>query len=422
MYSSLLSQTYSTGSAGAYSSSASNSLLGMYSYIYGANQSSVSSATSSYLVDLKKSASNAVDAISSIKGTNKKDSKIVANSDNSAVSASYKGTEKRDDVKIDVSKLASAQKNESEALKTNSSSLYYSRATNISITDSSGKTHSFNYSPGITETDGKVLQKIAQKINKADIGVTASVETDDKTKTSKLVLKGDKTGSGNDFTVSGNLAETLGIDNVKEYASDAIYSVNGEEKTSSSNKIDIDDEVSVTLNKVTDKTATVSFGKSKLDSINAARKLVNVFNDLAHTAYSSDDSGAEKLGDRLQSTVKAYGSSLSRIGITMTSKGYLEIDEDKMSEASEKGDLDKFFNSNGKSGLSYGFVNRLENIAKQASNNPTSFLSSSAKAEVNATNNTSSSSYYNYGRSGSYNYISAYYKYSTTALLFNAMI
>ena len=92
-----------------------------------------------------------------------------------------------------------------------------------------------------------------------------------------------------------------------------------------------------------------------------------------------------------------------------------------MEKAAENGDLDKFFEANSKKGLSYGFVNKVENLSKQASEDPTKFLSNSAKAEVNGTSNTS---YYNYNnnKSVSYNYISSYYKYSNMALLFNAMI
>lgn len=418
MYSDLISQTYATGSK---QSSSADSLLGMYSYIYGSNSgTSVSSKTSSYLVDLKESASDVISAVKNVKERGKDSKNISANSDSASVSATYKGKEMRDNIDVEVSKVASAQTNESKALKSNSSSLYYSKASGISISTSDGKSYSFNYSPSISETDEKALNKIAQKINKAGIGVSASVETDSKTKTSKLVLKGEKTGSGNDFSVSGSLAEAIGIDKVKEYASDAIYSINGEEKVSSSNNIKVDDELSIVLNKPTDGSAKITFGKSKLDTINSARQLVNAFNDFANAAYSSSDSGAERLGNRLKSLASTYGASLNRIGISMTSKGYLQIDEDKMKEAADNGDLDRFFDSNGKKGLSYGFTNRLENLADKAFDDPTSFLSNQGKTEVNSVSG--SSSYYGSNSGVSYNYLSAYYRYSTTALLFNAMI
>lgn len=423
MYSSLISQTYSTG--GTSSVASTNSLLGMYSNIYGANSSkgsTVSSQTSSYMVNLKKSASDVLDAVDTIKSLNDKKNVSANSSDSASVSAKYKGTEKRDDIEIDVSRIATAQVNESSALKTNSSSLYYSKASGISITTGDGKTHSFNYSSSINETDGKALEKIAQKINKADIGVTASVETDSKTKTSKLVLKGEKTGAENDFSVSGDLAEKIGLNKIKTAASDAIYSINGEEKVSSSNKIQIDDDLSITLNKATDDTAKITFGKSNIASINAARELVNVFNGLANTAYSTEDSGAEKLGNRLQSIAKSYGAALDRIGISLNGKGYLEIDEDKMKEAAESGELSKFFDNNGKAGLSYGFINRLENVANRAFKDPTSFLSGAGKAEVNGSSNSGSGSYLNSASPVSYNYISAYYRYSTAAMLFSTMV
>lgn len=418
MYSNLISQTYGM----SMSSSVSDSLMNMYSYIYNSGSSSssaVSSDTSEYLVDLKESAAEAKDKISSVKSTIKDSSKISANSDNSsAVSASYTGSEKRDDIKIDVEKLAAAQVNESDSLKSNASTLYYKNASDISITTSEGKSYSFNYSAKITETDQKALTNIAEKINKANIGVTATVENDEKTNTSKLVITGAKEGEGNDFIVSGGLAEAIGINTVKTAATDAVYSINGERKTSAENTVKVDDELTINLNQETEETATISFGESNLDKINSARELVNAFNGIANSAYSSNDSGAEKLGSRLQSIANTYSSALGRIGVTMNSKGYLEIDEDKMNTAAENGQLDKFFEANSKNGLSYGFVNKLENIASQAYDDPTKFLSSSARAEVNGSSN---DSYYNTG-ANSYNYISAYYRYSTTALLFSAMV
>ena len=90
----------------------------------------------------------------------------------------------------------------------------------------------------------------------------------------------------------------------------------------------------------------------------------------------------------------------------------------KQQKAAESGELDKFFESNGKKGLSYGFTNRLENIAQKAYNDPTDFLSSSARAEVKESND----SYYKTVGGASFNFINSYYKYSNVALLFNAMV
>ena len=410
MYSNLISQTYKTNNT---STSTVNSLLGMYSYIYGTQSSTVSAETSEYLVDLKESAGITLDDINDIKGTS---TKITANSDSSAVSTKYTGATKKDDVKIDVYDVASGQTNESESFKSNASSIYYSKATKINITTSAGKSVSINYSSASSETDEKALKKIASKINKANVGVTASVEKDSKTNTSKLVVKG-KEGSENSFEITGKLAEKLGIDNVKKEATDARYSINGEDiQTSSTNEIKVDDELTVTLKEKTEKTATISYGKNNITTINKARKLVNAFNELAGTAYSSDDSGAEKLGNRLQSIAKTYAPSLSKIGVTLNSKGYLTIDEDKMAASAKNGDLDNFFETNGTNKTNYGFTNRLETLAKRVDKDPTQYLSSEAKAEVNSSN----SSYYSNVGSANYNYISAYYRYSNTALLFNA--
>lgn len=430
VYSSLLSSTYSTGTA---SSGVSSSLLNTYSYIYGAGSSSSygtntvtsSTETKNYVVDLKEKSSDLLSTLNSLKQKGSSSpfaESIAAQSDNKAVSVSYKGAEMPEEFTVDVSQIAAAQENKGTALKSNASSLYYADDTSIKIT-SGEKSVSFNYNAKITETDAKALKNIAEKINDAEIGVTASVITDSKKGTSTLVLKSDETGEDNGFSVTGGLAEALGVNNVTTEARDAIYFVNDEKKSSSSNKIELDSNTVLTLNDTTEKTANISFKKDNTKAINAARELVNGFNALANTAYKFNDKGSAALGRQLKSAASTYRSSLSKIGISLNEKGYLEIDEEKMEKAAEKGELDKFFNIGGKQNVSYGFNYRLETIAKSANSDPTKYLSNEAKTDLKDTNTTSSTSSYNYSNAGvSRNYISSYYRYSSMALLFNALI
>lgn len=427
VYSSLLSSTYSTG---AMPSGVSGSLLNTYSYIYGAGSSgsygtntvTSSSKTKNYVVDLKEKSADLLSTLNSLKqkgSTSPFADSIKGQSDNKAVSVSYKGSEMPDEFTVDVSQTAAAQENKGSALKSNASSLYYTDDTSISIT-SGEKSVSFSYNAKITETDSKAMKNIAEKINEAEIGVTASVVTDSKSGTSTLVLKADKTGEDNGFTVTGGLAESLGVNNVTTEGRDAIYFIDGEKRTSSSNEIKLDNNAVLTLNDTTEKTANVSFKKDNLKAINAARELVNGFNALANTAYKFDDKGSAALGRQLKSAASTYRSSLSKIGISLNKKGYLEIDEEKMQKAADSGELDKFFNIGGKQNMNYGFNYRVETIAKSVNSDPTKYLSNDAKTDLKNTNTASS---YNFSNANvSRNYISSYYRYSSMSLLFNALI
>lgn len=421
VYSQLLSNTYSTGSI---SSSLSSSLLGMYSNIYGTNTASSSTNTSNYLVDIKEKSSDILDTLESLNAKGSSSlfkNTVAAKSNNSAVTAQYSGSETQEDFEVEVSQIASSQKNESISFNKRGAAIYSAHASKINIETSDGKSLSINYSANISDTDEKTLNKIASKINDANIGINASVQTDSKTGTNKLVLSSKETGSENTFSVSGDLAEALGINNVSTAAADAVYSINGEQHVSSSNKIEFEDGTKLTLNSTTteNKPAKISYKNDMTDAINATRELVNNFNALASTAYKSTDTGAAKLSKQLQAAADTYSASLSRIGISMNSKGYLEIDSDKMQSAADSGELSRFFNANSNNTKNYGFAYRLETIASKANSDPTTYLSNPAKSAINSTSNAG----YSLTSSGSSrNYINTYYRYSTAALLFDTLL
>lgn len=420
--SSLLSSFSSANSSKSWnpiSSTTSDSLLNMYSYIYGKNTNKTSSSVSGYQVNLKEKSSDLISSLETLskKGSSSVFDKIGAVSDSSAITATYSGKSIGEEITVDVEQIASTQKNQGNSLKSNASTL---SSTSLNITASDGTKKTFYVSTN-NATNKEVQTNLAEKINKANIGVTASVVTNEKKGTSQLVLESSETGTDNSFTVSGNLAKELGVTTATQNAKDAIYSINGGEKqTSSKNTVEINDDLTLKFKNTTDKTANISYSKNDTSGINAARELVNSYNALLKTAKDYGDSGSSRLESQLTGAVNTYSGALSKIGITKNKKGYLEIDENKMQKSAESGELSKFFNSNSQTGKNYGFTNRLSTIAEKANNDPTQYLSQSSKNQLNIENGTSYVSSLTSGKSN--NYISTYFNLSSKSMLLDLFV
>jgi len=128
------------------------------------------------------------------------------------------------------------------------------------------------------------------------------------------------------------------------------------------------DEISVTV-------------KKDVESIkDVVRDITDNFNGLLKTAKNKEgDRGAQALRQRLDSVAESYAPSLRNIGITRGKDGYLEIDDKKLTKAFEDGAAERYLGS-----ASYGFTQRLSQIAKQADESPGKFLSNESRTAFNA--------------------------------------
>lgn len=414
--SNLISSLYGSSKTSKSSSYSSySSLLSSLSSTYGVNTSTTSSGVSSYLVGIKEAAATITSSLNTA-GSSSTWNSTSLTSDTSDVSVTYTGTDKVDPMTVNVKALAQEQINEGYDFVSNASTI---RSTSFSIETADGQKKDFFVATGSTVSNKEVQQKVADKINAAKLGITASVETDSKTGSSRLVLNG-KTGEGNDFTVSGALAEDLGITNVTQKSQDAVYSINsGADKTSSSNTIEVSSKLSITLKNVSESPSNITYAKNTTSGINAARQLVNGYNALLKAAKDYDDLGSLKLQSKLISLDSTYSAALGRIGISTNENGYLEIDEDKMKAAAEDGTLEKFFTQD--KGMTYGFTNRLEQIAGSITSDPSKYLSSSAKAELSSVDSSSSYSLLSSSYFSSAKFRRSYFNYISTSALFDAL-
>lgn len=124
------------------------------------------------------------------------------------------------------------------------------------------------------------------------------------------------------------------------------------------------------------------------DLINAMRSVVNGFNDLMNAAHEVNDRGAERLFTQLVGLGSTYLGGLARIGITFNEHGFMDINQDTMNNAEASGELARFAQDG--LGTNHGFIARLDRIASSVTTDPTSFLSASARREVQGLTNVNS--------------------------------
>ncbi|MCL2707868.1 MAG: flagellar filament capping protein FliD [Defluviitaleaceae bacterium] len=353
-------------------------------------QSAQSDAARSYMAAIKDYGSGLRSALSEISGAGRQIFNKLAgvSSNDGALSVGVKNQADAARFKnaggaktVTVGQLATSQQNAGASLSSVSPS-GVGAGTNRFTIEKDGKVYSFSAEIKSTDSARTAQQKTADAINKQNSGVSASVQYDEKTKRSSLVITSKDTGAGGAFSVSdssgGNLIQKLGAAAPTREAKDAVYFVNGTEKTSATNSVDFGDGLTGTLLKAGAGDINVSVKKDVAGIYDAVGEVVSKFNNLLGAAKSfGGDRGADSLRQRLDSISSSYEPSLNRIGITRNKDGNLDIDEKKLRKAFEDGSAERFL-GNG----SAGFISALEGVARRAETDPGQFLSRQRRDEL----------------------------------------
>ena len=216
------------------------------------------------------------------------------------------------------------------------------------------------------DSSNNTLQGIRDAINKAGIGVTASIANDGSNTPYRIVLTSDKTGAATTMRISASSPELQGLlgydpeqanqpSGVRETVrgTNANLTINGMAVTSASNTVaDAAQGVTLTLNKV----GTTSLSVTRdLDNVKSAvQAFVSAFNNLHNMAGkltavdSTTKTGSVLTGDgvlrgiqtKLRNILNASAgsaaggiSNLAQIGLSFQKDGSLAIDDTKLSKA-----------------------------------------------------------------------------------------
>lgn len=399
IYSYYLSQ-YGNKSNSKYDSHTRTQLKNTYSKVVKINSQTpvykldLSTAAQKYAIDLKEHAralENITEDLSDGADGTMTFKKSAVSSNASAVNASYItdfGAASDDEsFDINVKQLACSQLNTGNYLQPRSKHIKPGEYSfDLSIND---VIYEFQFKVDNSETTNNIQNKIARLINRSNIGLTANIKEDSLGNTA-INIESESTGINGTtpviFSIKSDdpnnqlLIDTLGLDRVTQYPSNAIFDVDGDERSSMSNSITINKAYDVKLSKVTEEPVTISL-KADADSIvESLNELVAGYNNLISVTNDENNNhfqGTEKLQNEIASIARSYKKQLADSGLSLNKDGTISADKEVIINADNKDALSHIYESLN------SFKNSIKEKAEDIALNPMDYVNNKIIAYKN---------------------------------------
>lgn len=399
VYSYYLSQ-YGNKSNSKYDSHTRTQLKNTYSKVVKINSQTpvykldLSTAAQKYAIDLKEHAralENITEDLSDGADGTMTFKKSAVSSNASAVNASYItdfGAASDDEsFDINVKQLACSQLNTGNYLQPRSKHIKPGEYSfDLSIND---VIYEFQFKVDNSETTNNIQNKIARLINRSNIGLTANIKEDSLGNTA-INIESESTGINGTtpviFSIKSDdannqpLIDTLGLDKVTQYPANAIFDVDGDERSSMSNSITINKAYDVKLSKVTEEPVTISL-KADADSIvESLNELVAGYNNLISVTNDENNNhfqGTEKLQNEIASIARSYKKQLADSGLSLNKDGTISADKEVIINADNKDALSHIYESLN------SFKNSIKEKAEDIALNPMDYVNNKIIAYKN---------------------------------------
>lgn len=399
VYSYYLSQ-YGNKSNSKYDSHTRTQLKNTYSKVVKINSQTpvykldLSTAAQKYAIDLKEHAralENITEDLSDGADGTMTFKKSAVSSNASAVNASYItdfGAASDDEsFDINVKQLACSQLNTGNYLQPRSKHIKPGEYSfDLSIND---VIYEFQFKVDNSETTNNIQNKIARLINRSNIGLTANIKEDSLGNTA-INIESESTGINGTtpviFSIKSDdannqpLIDTLGLDRVTQYPANAIFDVDGDERSSMSNSITINKAYDVKLSKVTEEPVTISL-KADADSIvESLNELVAGYNNLITVTNDENNNhfqGTEKLQNEIASIARSYKKQLADSGLSLNKDGTISADKEVIINADNKDALSHIYESLN------SFKNSIKEKAENIALNPMDYVNNKIIAYKN---------------------------------------
>ena len=399
VYSYYLSQ-YGNKSNSKYDSHTRTQLKNTYSKVVKINSQTpvykldLSTAAQKYAIDLKEHAralENITEDLSDGADGTMTFKKSAVSSNASAVNASYItdfGAASDDEsFDINVKQLACSQLNTGNYLQPRSKHIKPGEYSfDLSIND---VIYEFQFKVDNSETTNNIQNKIARLINRSNIGLTANIKEDNLGNTA-INIESEATGINGTtpviFSIKSDdasnqpLIDTLGLDRVTQYPANAIFDVDGDERSSMSNSITINKAYNVKLSKVTEEPVTISL-KADADSIvESLNELVAGYNNLISVTNDENNNhfqGTEKLQNEIASIARSYKKQLADSGLSLNKDGTISADKEVIINADNKDALSHIYESLN------SFKNSIKEKAEDIALNPMDYVNNKIIAYKN---------------------------------------
>ncbi len=268
--------------------------------------------------------------------------------DEDKVSASYIGKTPEQDIgniefDIEVSQLASSQVNKGRFLPKDSTGLPADNyAFDVRI---DGQEYEFQFSIYNNDKNIDIQQKLEKLINKASIGLEARIVEDGnrsalEISSSRTGLKPGENSQFEIFETNGVLAkgsvEYLGLNMVAAPATNAHFTLNGEDRVAVSNHFTVGGKFDMMLRETTpDGAIHVGVKRDNAALIGHVKTLVDSYNGFIDDAGNA--SGDKFKGSRLKTEVVGIAQQFlahsADIGISLEADGKLSVDDELLKQA-----------------------------------------------------------------------------------------
>lgn len=344
--------------------------------------------TQQYAVDLKENARGLRNTIAQLGGLEKDGlfrKKSAYSTDEGVATATYVGPEESEteipQFQLEVHSLATTQENLGVFLPGNSRVALApdNYSFDVGINDMN---YEFQFSVGESETNQAVQERLVRLINNSDIGLRASLAESEGRTSLRLTSEATGLAPGKEqiFTISDDhtsktsgTVEYFGLDYTSRDAANASFSVNGEELTSPSNHLTLEQLFEVRLTGISSGEQATTIGlKTDVESLtDNVYHLVGGYNEFikAASSYLETQTRSRQLVREMKGIASVYEDSLESIGLNLEEDGTLAIDKDTLREtASNSRDI------NGTFGSLKNFSNMLLRKSNQVSLNPMDYV------------------------------------------------
>ena len=269
--------------------------------------------------------------------------------DEDKVSANYIGKTPEQDIgaigfDIEATQMASSQVNRGHLIPKDSTGLKPDNyAFDVRI---NGQEYEFQFSIYNTDTNIDVQKKLETLVNKANIGLSASIIEDGNRSALEIQSShtGLKPGQLSQFEIyesESGLAkgsvDFLGLDKVAEPAKNAHFTLNGEEKVSVSNHFTVGGKFDITLHELTERGSPIHVGIKKDNEalMQHVVSLIDNYNKFIEDAagISDDKFKGSKLRAEVIGIAQQHLSNVEDIGVKLEGNGSLSIDDELLKQA-----------------------------------------------------------------------------------------
>lgn len=215
--------------------------------------------------------------------------------------------------------------------------------------------YDFQYNIRKDANHREVIQGLSNFITKAKIGLEATTYSTEAGKTGMRIESlslgtpnGYESFSLEDKTTDHGgrgIVSYYGLNNVAVAPKNAVFDLNGTEKSSMSNDFTLGRAVKVALRNVSETEAVIDYRPDSdliLEGVNA---FVSNYNELIgyNIAYQESTETPSKLLRELKGLVEPYRNEMESYGLTFDKDGYMNMEKSLASQAVETGEMQKLF-------------------------------------------------------------------------------